>query len=292
MPNHVTHRIVCTGTVSEVAAFKELMVVSKPQEAFEYIQDGKVKRIEATEEQELDFNRIIPRPPILEKILVPSKIGPNGRLMLVGDPIPGSIFSREDDREATVEEMEELKAAQPYTDWYNWSIDNWGTKWNSYGFEPVKDEARYEFKFDTAWAPPIPVFDAVTDRFPNLKFDVAWFDEGWCHAGLGVIGRDNPDASMGELMVDADDAIFERVYGEPPRQFDEDSFNPYSPFNSQDDYDRVKLNDTCHDVLNALDERGFFSVTSVTFSDDPVLCDDELYELRKTRDYILDKVSA
>lgn len=35
--------------------------------------------------------------------------------------------------------------------WYDWSIDNWGTKWNAYGYDylPHKEDA---IVFNTAWS--------------------------------------------------------------------------------------------------------------------------------------------
>lgn len=44
---------------------------------------------------------------------------------------------------------------EPNTGWYDWRIDNWGTKWNTYDHEVLDEsEDTYEVEFSTAWAPP------------------------------------------------------------------------------------------------------------------------------------------
>jgi hypothetical protein len=74
--------------------------------------------------------------------------------------------------------------------WYNWSVDNWGTKWDVRGEEvhvehQVTPEglSRLVLDFMTAWAPPSEWMAKVATQFPHLKFTL-WFDEpGVCFAG-------------------------------------------------------------------------------------------------------------
>lgn len=48
--------------------------------------------------------------------------------------------------------------------WYDWSLDNWGTKWNAYNFKLVKeDDNNLHIEFDTAWAPPTPIFEKLEE---------------------------------------------------------------------------------------------------------------------------------
>jgi hypothetical protein len=74
--------------------------------------------------------------------------------------------------------------------WYNWSVDNWGTKWDVRG-EEVQIEhhvtatglSRLTLDFMTAWAPPTEWLAKVSTQLPHLKFSL-WFDEpGACFAG-------------------------------------------------------------------------------------------------------------
>lgn len=61
------------------------------------------------------------------------------------------------------------------TDWYDWRIQNWGTKWNAY--EHVKTENENELYFLTAWSAPKEIYEALTKKFPNLTIEVDYADE-------------------------------------------------------------------------------------------------------------------
>tara|TARA_R100000808_G_C2131487_1_gene140623 strand:+ start:123 stop:848 length:726 start_codon:yes stop_codon:yes gene_type:complete len=66
-----------------------------------------------------------------------------------------------------------------HRDWYNWSIDNWGTKWDACEGS-IDSEGKYElnFSFDTAWSPPTNWLQKVTERYPSLKFTLEYTEEG------------------------------------------------------------------------------------------------------------------
>ncbi len=67
---------------------------------------------------------------------------------------------------------------------YDWQCDKWGTKWGAYDFdydrlgeyEPGKSR-HIDYKFDTAWAPPIPVLNALAARFPELRIYFSYGEE-------------------------------------------------------------------------------------------------------------------
>lgn len=58
--------------------------------------------------------------------------------------------------------------------WYNWSISNWGTKWNAADFVRESDNV---LVFETAWSHPFPVFEELSRSFPNDEILVAYADE-------------------------------------------------------------------------------------------------------------------
>lgn len=51
----------------------------------------------------------------------------------------------------------------------------WGTKWNA--CEPSADVAAGTARFETAWSCPMPVFKAISERFPNEEIQVTYADE-------------------------------------------------------------------------------------------------------------------
>lgn len=63
--------------------------------------------------------------------------------------------------------------------WYDWSIENWGTKWNSVDAELDGDEIR----FLTAWSPCDPVIAALAEMFPMMRFTYNFYETGMCFCG-------------------------------------------------------------------------------------------------------------
>lgn len=63
--------------------------------------------------------------------------------------------------------------------WYDWNIANWGTKWNSYGYNECieKNFDGSALRFDTAWSNPQPIIEALATKYSNLGFEHKWADE-------------------------------------------------------------------------------------------------------------------
>ena len=89
-------------------------------------------------ERVVDFNRLVPQPENIEK----------GDCS--GKHAPGVVC------------------------WYEWNVKYWGTKWNAYG-EEVRSPT--ELKFETAWSHPVPIIQALHNRFPSATIDVRFADE-------------------------------------------------------------------------------------------------------------------
>jgi hypothetical protein len=60
-----------------------------------------------------------------------------------------------------------------HRDWYSWSIENWGTKWNTSRTYLSKDE----IVFETAWSNPYPVIFQLSQNFPDLLIKLRFADE-------------------------------------------------------------------------------------------------------------------
>ena len=68
--------------------------------------------------------------------------------------------------------------------WYDWNINNWGTKWDI--DQPECDELDhncFECSFETAWSPAEGIFYELREKFPDV--DCTWFydEPGMCFAG-------------------------------------------------------------------------------------------------------------
>jgi len=73
----------------------------------------------------------------------------------------------------------ELVAKYGHSNWYDWRVANWGTKWDCYDVcLEVQDDIRAEIFFTSAWSPPVEWLKEVAPRFPNLRFNLSYREEG------------------------------------------------------------------------------------------------------------------
>ena len=57
--------------------------------------------------------------------------------------------------------------------WYEWSLMNWGTKWNSYSNSFNENI----LGFQTAWAAPHPILEKFSEMYPDITMVHKWADE-------------------------------------------------------------------------------------------------------------------
>jgi hypothetical protein len=69
-------------------------------------------------------------------------------------------------------------------DWYNWSVNNWGTKWDiaeawkEEFVESSDDTATILWHFSSAWSPPIEWLRHVSGEWLSLDFSIEYFEPG------------------------------------------------------------------------------------------------------------------
>ena len=229
MPNHVTTRCTVTGPDSDVAAFRARMIVNGTDDK------GKPYTL-------LDFNKIIPAPEALADIVESSSSEYAARLIIlrgergasfetmgiydthitriradVGmfkEPmydVAAAYLAKHPDEEEQGRARLRAIMETGFASWYSWNRTHWGTKWNSYSFHPVSDDP-LQFLFETAWAFPEPIFEALAREFPFLQFHCLTFDEGWNFGGVGYYNP--PEGKHPWGKVEATDELYEQVYGE------------------------------------------------------------------------------
>lgn len=66
---------------------------------------------------------------------------------------------------------------------YNWCINTWGTKWGASSVSLQENDGWILFSFDTAWSPPIGIYEKLIELFPNLVFQIYYEEEGCMFAG-------------------------------------------------------------------------------------------------------------
>lgn len=152
MPNWCNNRLEISGDPEEIQRLQDMVERDASPGGLEYAC--------------FDFNQIIPMPDILARTAC--------RLCDDYEVYDESGVVRP----ATDAEIAEIRATG-YKDWYFWSIEKWGTKWNAK--KPTVDRpdpGRIIYTFSTAWSPPEPVLRALSAKFPGLEFDWHVDEEG------------------------------------------------------------------------------------------------------------------
>jgi len=166
MPNWCENEVIISGDKDKV---KELVELMTPR---------------------FDYNRLIPMPEELLGSRSPAMIISqkeyeiqeiNNREIIAkakqeGKEIP--VFSLGDG--ITIEMSNSFIEKYGYDNWYDWSVKNWGTKWNACRVEfEYKDGSDYAvYVFDSPWNPPDKVCFALRNKFPELEIEWNYNEEG------------------------------------------------------------------------------------------------------------------
>ncbi len=78
-------------------------------------------------------------------------------------------------------------------DWCNRFADHRGAKWNASNCQ--YDAVNNSIKFDTAWSPPRPIIQAMSEKFPDVIFTLKYAEPGVWFAGVC-------EFENGEMVVD------------------------------------------------------------------------------------------
>ena len=103
------------------------------------------------------------------------------------------------EQKALVAAEESNLAKYGYKNWYDWCVNNWGTKWNAGGDndamqvdydEDVGNQGIALFQFDTAWAPPLGVLEKLMETHPELSIECRYHEPGVGFFGVWTDGSD------------------------------------------------------------------------------------------------------
>lgn len=189
MPNHITNILKVNGSDEQV------------KNVFAHIK---------TERSEFDFNKIIPMP---EELNIASStdgsIGMEYLLFKSGE----FRFKKYEETYKRVESYDEKRkneiielgkkylcnlAKYGYTNWYNWRIANWGTKWNAYDIEMIDD---YTIEFDTAWSGVPDLICVLSTMFPEVSFEYIYADEDVSYnTGVGYFKNGTSEIYYPEMV--------------------------------------------------------------------------------------------
>ena len=195
MPNWVITRIYITGPEDKIKEFED-----------------KVIDLSEDAEKTFSFHRILPTPEELINTVSPNPrsetitiVNEKGELETVEsyrmfvneweikkamaegktppEPIPCN--------NATPEMCDQLLLKYGRTNWYDWQLFNWGTKWDA--CESIYNQEDKILEFQTAWSCPSDIIQKMADMFPDLRFDGGYSDEDF-GSNVGYIDNGIPYA--------------------------------------------------------------------------------------------------
>lgn len=68
--------------------------------------------------------------------------------------------------------------------WYDWCLENWGTKWDCCGASVEDDDTSLRYYFQTAWSPfSYKLFEKMCSMYPALEFRLLYTDHSMVFLG-------------------------------------------------------------------------------------------------------------
>lgn len=121
------------------------------------------------------------------------------------DTVSGFIPEGSPDHEPWKAQQAANLAKYGHTDWYEWCIANWGTKWSpEFSFsDPSEDDLT--LWGDSAWSPPVELLKNISEQFPTLTFRIRYHEAGCDFVGAAVVANGVVVESSGSISTGADD---------------------------------------------------------------------------------------
>ncbi len=99
------------------------------------------------------------------------------------------------------------------SDWYQFCVNNWGTKWEVEAYEPTcVEDGLVAFGFDSAWAPPTGIYAALAEQ--GYTVDGMYYEPGMGFCGRWIDGDDDyyeiSGMSSDEVAAEIDSDIDEQ----------------------------------------------------------------------------------
>ena len=96
--------------------------------------------------------------------------------------------------------------------WYDWCVQNWGTKWDLVEvIVDTHDANNITLTFQTAWAPPVEAYGTLESQ--GFVVEAYWYESGMMFCGIYEDGS--------ALDIEIEEATFEWAKDNIPRELDE-----------------------------------------------------------------------
>jgi hypothetical protein len=100
--------------------------------------------------------------------------------------VAGRVGDSTDPKQIELEAQEQANLeTHGYATWYDFCVNEWSTKWDVDSYEGENTQVEngvLEFGFDSAWSPPIGIYEALVDQGYAV---IAYYNE----PGMGFVGK-------------------------------------------------------------------------------------------------------
>ena len=93
----------------------------------------------------------------------------------------------------------ESKYADTSHAWWDWRVQNWGTKWEVDATLDCEEEDLLEYFFNSAWSPPVEWLVKVAKDFPKLSFRLHYDEPG---VGFSGIARTSGEGEIEDQVIE------------------------------------------------------------------------------------------
>jgi hypothetical protein len=110
---------------------------------------------------------------------------------------------------------EELVNKYGYASWYDYCVNEWGTKWDvgeAGSAELSEDGLSLTTYFESAWAPPVSAYEKLAD----LGFDIKAY---YCEEGVGFVGKWTLDGDEEYQIPPTSKEVLEQIPAELDDRF-------------------------------------------------------------------------
>jgi hypothetical protein len=206
MPNHTANNFTITGPKDTVLAFIERAKETNPDEL---------------DPKQLSLNSFIPMPSELKHTTSPTRIQTQEEIDATWaewkrKKAISELGSYEQHRPfglgLTRQQYDELISKYGATNWYDWCVANWGTKWDCYevGAWNINDHRDHTISaticYETAWSPVTEFWCKVSEMYPECEFFHEFADEGGGFLGHETIVNGEVTDTE-EIEWDSDEGI-------------------------------------------------------------------------------------
>ena len=151
---------------------------------------------------------------IIQELARAKTAGDDASIFAIIKPIPEALHITSGWLGKDTPEQKALELAQQenlktygYKDWYDFCINEWGTKWDA---KTCESDEPYEILgnvvtifFDTAWAPPMQIYYALEDM--GFAVEATYVEQGMGFIGYYADGVDTCD-KMEQFYPEADNS--------------------------------------------------------------------------------------